>query len=82
LCRVGAAVGYRGGVCRARPGLGGELVGVASPVAVEREAVDHEGVAEEVEVLAGVTVSLGPSFATDAYRSPRPCSAFEEVGAR
>jgi hypothetical protein len=37
------------------------LVGVASPVAVEGEGVDHEGVAEEVEVLAGVAEAVGAS---------------------
>jgi hypothetical protein len=34
--------------------LGGELVRVLSAVAVQRETVDHERVAEQVEVLAGV----------------------------
>ena len=41
-------------------GSGGEL-GAASLVAVEGEAVDHEGVAEEVEVLAGVADAVGAS---------------------
>ena len=46
-------------VC-ARAGLRGEL-GAASLVAVECEAVDHECVAEEVEVLAGVADAVGAS---------------------
>ena len=33
--------------------------GVSSPVAVEREAVDHEGVAQEVEELALVADAVG-----------------------
>ena len=46
------------GVCSS--GLRGEL-GAASLVAMEREAVDHECVAEEVEVLAGVADAVGAS---------------------
>ena len=40
-------------------GLGGESVGFS--VTVEGESVDHEGVAEEVEVLAGVADAVGSS---------------------
>jgi hypothetical protein len=38
---------------------GGEGGGVLSPVAVERETVDHERVAEEVEKLAVVAEAVG-----------------------
>jgi len=41
--------------------LGGELVGAVSPVAVEGEPVDHERVAEQVEVLARVSDAVGPA---------------------
>jgi hypothetical protein len=34
---------------------------LASSVTVEGEAVDHEGVAEEVEVLAGMAAAVGAS---------------------
>src|SRR5439155_102062 len=47
---------------------GGELVRLRSSVSVEGEAVDHEGVAEEVEVLAGVA---------DAVGAPDPEGVFE-----
>ena len=46
--------------CVLEPRSGGEL-GAASLVAVEREPVDHEGVAEEVEELAGVADAVGSS---------------------
>jgi hypothetical protein len=36
-------------------------LGAASLVAVEGEAVDHEGLAEEAEVLAGVADAVGAS---------------------
>ena len=39
--------------------LGGEGRGVSSAVAMEREAVDHERVAQEVEQLALVADALG-----------------------
>ena len=41
--------------------LGGEWLGSVSLVAVERERVDGEGEAEEVEVLAGVADAVGAS---------------------
>jgi hypothetical protein len=41
--------------------LRSELVERLGSVEVEREAVDHEGVAEEVEVLAGVADAVGAS---------------------
>jgi hypothetical protein len=44
------------------------FAGAASLVAVEREAVDHERVAEKVEELAGVA---------DAVRASEPESVFE-----
>jgi hypothetical protein len=37
------------------------LVGAVSPVAVEGEPVDHERVADQVEVLAGVADAVGPA---------------------
>jgi len=37
------------------------LVGCSVLVAVEGEAVDHEGVAEEIEVLAGMADTVGAS---------------------
>ena len=40
-------------------GSGGEGGGLSSPVVVEREAVDHEGVAEQVHELAFVAEAVG-----------------------
>src|SRR5438046_2406158 len=40
-------------------GSGGEGAGVSSPVAVERQAVDHEGVAQQVEQLTFVADAVG-----------------------
>src|SRR5438874_12822285 len=40
-------------------GSGGEGAGVSSPVTVECEAVDHEGVALQVEQLARVADAVG-----------------------
>ena len=41
--------------------LRGDLVGCSVLVAVEGESVDHEGVAEEIEVLAGMAEAVGAS---------------------
>ena len=64
----GAAAGLWAGRARAKAEgssrwgkLGGELVGAVSPVAVEGEPVDHERVADQVEVLAGVADAVGPA---------------------
>jgi hypothetical protein len=53
--------------------LPGEF-GAVSPVAVERESVDHERVAEKVEELAGVADAVGASDPEGA-RSCRTCAA-------
>src|SRR5947208_5846283 len=54
--RAGAA---RPGRFGSGGGAGGEGAGVSSPVTVECEAVDHEGVAEQVEQLAFVPDAVG-----------------------
>jgi hypothetical protein len=77
---AGACLGVVGSLIRARRSQqpcvlgvvcsswrGGEL-GAASLVAVECEAVDHERVAEEVEVLAGVADAVGASEPEGALR--------------
>jgi len=60
-------------------GLRGDLVGLSFAVAMKRDRVDHERIADQVEVLAGVADAMGSSdpkgivdAAVDGFRVEAP----------